>query len=109
MGDRLGTLRAVGILFLVSSFFTQKKSKKNMKVSPRFELGSSDSESEVLTITPRNLSTTALIFAADEIWPKTLVVPYLILAIPFNLMIFLLALIFLAAKCSGNSPWKFSI
>jgi hypothetical protein len=32
-----------------------KKVQKE-KVSPRFELGSSDSESEVLTITPRNLA-----------------------------------------------------
>ena len=34
---------------------TNKKIMQKIKVSPRFELGSSDSESEVLTITPRNL------------------------------------------------------
>jgi hypothetical protein len=35
----------------------EKKRKKIRKVSPRFELGLSDSESEVITITPRNLFT----------------------------------------------------
>ena len=45
MGERSG----------VWVFKKKKKSKKEEKqVPPRFELGLSDSESEVLTVTPRN-------------------------------------------------------
>ena len=47
---------------LLSGHAESSRKRKKDKVPPRFELGLSDSESEVLTVTPRNLDDQLCIF-----------------------------------------------